>query len=317
MHDFHHVNDQLTGAIETIPLLLLVDDQPSNIQTLYAIFQDKYEVCMAVDGADALDFCTRRTPDLILLDVVMPGMGGYALCEALKGDPRSCDIPIIFVTGNSDPLDEVQGFEVGGVDFITKPFHATVVRARVRTQLTLKRQADLLRLLALVDGLTGVANRRQFDHVMGAEWSRCGRSGQPLSLLMIDVDHFKRYNDCYGHQQGDACLRAIAGAVKAAMRRPHDLAARYGGEEFACILPDTGNEGALVKAREIEQAVRALALPHSGAPEAIVTVSIGAASVTKQEPAGTPASLVKAADTQLYRAKREGRGRACSVLDQH
>jgi diguanylate cyclase (GGDEF)-like protein len=318
MHDFHYVSDRLTGATEAAPLLLVVDDQPSNIQTLYAIFQDRYEVCMAVNGIDALAFCALRTPDLILLDVVMPGIGGYALCEALKQDPRNCDIPVIFVTGSADPLDEVRGFEVGGVDFITKPFHATVVRARVHTQLTLKRQADLLRLMALVDALTGVANRRQFDHVLSAEWRRCGRSSQPLSLMMIDVDHFKRFNDHHGHQQGDVCLRAVAGAIKAAMRRPHDLAARYGGEEFACILPDTGRHGALIKAREIEQAIRRLALPHDNAPEGIVTVSIGVASVTQHDAGAngaSAASLVTAADSHLYRAKREGRGRVCCLAD--
>ena len=316
MHDFHYISDRLTGATETMPLLLVVDDQPSNIQALYAIFQDRYEVCMAVNGADALAFCAQRTPDLILLDVVMPGIGGYALCEMLKRDPRNCGIPVIFVTGNTDPLDEVQGFDVGGADFIAKPFHATVVRARVQTHLTLKRQTDLLRLMALVDGLTGVANRRQFDHSLSAEWSRCGRSGQPLSLLMIDVDHFKRFNDHYGHQQGDLCLRTVAGAVKASMRRPHDLAARYGGEEFACILPDTGPDGALVKAREIEQAVRRLALPHGDAPEGIVTVSVGVGCMAQPNQAEMAATLVTAADTQLYRAKREGRGRVCSILDQ-
>jgi diguanylate cyclase (GGDEF)-like protein len=312
MQDFHYLADRL--AIDAPPpLLLVVDDQPSNIQTLYAIFKDRYEVCMAVNSADALAFCARRTPDLILLDVVMPGMGGYALCDLLKRDPRNCDIPVIFVTGNSDPLDEVQGFEVGGVDFIAKPFHATVVRARVHTQLTLKRQSDLLRMMALIDGLTGVANRRQFDTVLSGEWRRCGRSGQPLSLIMIDVDHFKRYNDRYGHQQGDVCLRAVATAIKAAMRRPHDLAARYGGEEFACLLPDTAFEGALVKAAEIEAGVRALALEHADAAlGGIVTVSVGVAGI------GAPSqlvetALVQAADAQLYRAKREGRARVCGA----
>jgi diguanylate cyclase (GGDEF)-like protein len=312
MQDFHYLADRVASDAPP-PLLLVVDDQPSNIQTLYAIFKDRYEVCMAVNSADALAFCARRTPDLILLDVVMPGMGGYALCEVLKRDPRSCDIPIIFVTGNADPLDEVEGFEVGGVDFIAKPFHATVVRARVHTQLTLKRQSDLLRMMALIDGLTGVANRRQFDTVLDGEWRRCGRSGQPLSLIMIDVDHFKRYNDRYGHQQGDVCLRAVAAAIKAAMRRPHDLAARYGGEEFACLLPDTALEGALVKAAEIEAAVRALALEHDDAAlGGIVTVSIGVAGVAAPQQL-VETSLVEAADAQLYRAKREGRARVCGA----
>ena len=313
MQNLHYLADPMTIDAPPPPLLLVVDDQPSNIQTLYAIFKDRYEVCMAVNSADALAFCARRTPDLILLDVVMPGMGGYALCELLKRDPSNCDIPIIFVTGNTDPLDEVQGFEVGGVDFIAKPFHATVVRARVHTQLTLKRQSDLLRSMALSDGLTGVANRRQFDTVLSAEWRRCGRSGQPLSLIMIDVDHFKRYNDRYGHQQGDVCLRAVAAAIKAELRRPHDLAARYGGEEFACLLPDTALEGALLKAAEIEAAVRALALEHAdSALGGIVTVSVGVAGVGAPQRLSESA-LVAAADAQLYRAKREGRARVCGA----
>ena len=312
MQNLHYVADPITIDAPP-PLLLLVDDQPSNIQTLYAIFKDRYEVCMAVNSADALAFCARRTPDLILLDVVMPGMGGYALCELLKSDPSNCDIPIIFVTGNTDPLDEVQGFEVGGVDFIAKPFHATVVRARVHTQLTLKRQSDLLRRMALSDGLTDVANRRQFDTVLSGEWRRCGRSGQPLSLIMIDVDHFKRYNDRYGHQQGDVCLRAVAAAIKAALCRPHDLAARYGGEEFACLLPDTALEGALLKAAEIEAAVRALALEHAdSALGGIVTVSVGVAGVAAPQQL-SESTLVDAADAQLYRAKREGRARVCGA----
>ena len=312
MQDTHSLADSV--AIDASPpLLLVVDDQPSNIQALYAIFKDRYEVCMAVNSADALGFCARRTPDLILLDVVMPGMGGYALCELLKGDPHTCDIPIIFVTGNTDPLDEVQGFEVGGVDFIAKPFHAIVVRARVHTQLVLKRQSDLLRRMALIDGLTGVANRRQFDTLLSAEWRRCGRSGQSLSLIMIDVDHFKRYNDSYGHQQGDVCLRAVAAAIQAALRRPHDLAARYGGEEFACLLPDTALEGALLKAAEIEAAVRALALEHADAEVGgIVTVSVGVAGVAAPRHL-IESALVEAADAQLYRAKREGRARVCGA----
>lgn len=292
-----------------LPLILVVDDQVSNIQALYAIFRERYEVCMAVNASDALAFCAQRTPDLILLDVVMPGMGGFTLCEALKADPRSSDVPIIFVTGNSDPLDEVRGFDVGGVDFITKPFHATVVRARVHTQLTIKRQADLLREMAMSDGLTGVANRRYFDATLANEWRRCARSRQPLALLMIDIDYFKRYNDHYGHQQGDACLRTVAAAIDATMRRPPDLAARYGGEEFACLLPETPLAGAQLKASRIEQAVRALALPHAASElGGIVTVSIGVAGVVIPDETGA-ASLVRDADLQLYQAKHAGRAR--------
>ncbi|HXA48599.1 MAG TPA: response regulator, partial [Burkholderiaceae bacterium] len=172
----------LDPASQERPLLLVVDDQPSNIQTLYEIFKDECEVCMATSGADAITFCQTRQPDLILLDVVMPEMGGYAVCRHLKSDPATKDIPLIFVTAQNDPQEEAQGFDEGAVDFISKPFHANVVKARVRTHLTLKLQSDLLRSLSLTDGLTGVANRRQFDAILQSEWRRCLRTEHPLAL---------------------------------------------------------------------------------------------------------------------------------------
>lgn len=289
-------------------MLLIVDDQPSNLQLLYQIFKADYEVCTAISGQEALAFCQRRQPDLILLDIMMPEMDGYTVCQRLKSDALTQDIPVIFVTAGNDPLEAARGLDVGGVDFITKPFLVRVVQARVRTHLTLKHQSDLWRSLALIDGLTGVGNRRHFDATLETEWRRCIRAGQPLALILVDVDFFKRYNDHYGHQAGDACLQSIASVLKAAFTRSHDMVARYGGEEFVCILPDTTLEGAEKQANELEKAVRALGIEHETSDVCgVVTISLGVA-VANPGKGDSSADLVACADAQLYLAKRSGRG---------
>jgi diguanylate cyclase (GGDEF)-like protein len=290
------------------PVLLIVDDDRSNLLLLHAIFKEDYEVCMANNGLEALAFCQGRQPDLILLDILMPKMGGYTVCQRLKNDALTHNIPVIFVSAKNDPKEEARGLDVGGVDFISKPFHVRVVQARVRTQLILKHQSDLLRSMALIDGLTGVGNRRHFDATLESEWRRCVRAGQALSLILVDVDFFKRYNDHYGHQAGDACLQAIASVLKAGFTRSHDMVARYGGEEFVCILPDTSLDGAEKKANELENAVRALSLEHQKSDAfGIVTVSVGVA-VAHPAKGENPADLITCADRQLYLAKRSGRG---------
>jgi diguanylate cyclase (GGDEF)-like protein len=295
------------------PLLLVVDDQPGNIQILYGIFKDECEVCMATNGADAIEFCRNRQPDLVLLDVVMPEIGGYEVCERLKADPLTEHIPLIFVTAQNEPAEEAYGFEKGGVDFITKPFHANVVKARVRTHLTLKYQSDLLRTLSLTDGLTGIPNRRQFDQVIQNEWQHCMRAKQSIAVIMIDVDFFKFYNDHYGHQAGDQCLVAVAAALKSKVTRSNDLLARYGGEEFAVILPSTPLSGAEQKARQLEQVVRDLKLPHEKSTSAsVVTISLGVAVTVPVKGQGY-ASLIAQADGQLYVAKQSGRGKMRSI----
>lgn len=300
-------------ALLSKPLLLIVDDQPSNVQTLFELFKDECEVCMATNGPDAITFCQGRQPDLILLDVVMPEMGGYTVCQRLKSDALTQNIPIIFVTAQSDPLEEARGFAKGGVDFIIKPFHANVVKARVHTHLTLKRQSDLLRSLSLTDGLTGVANRRHFDATLQAEWRRCSRARQPLSLLLVDVDFFKRYNDHYGHQAGDLCLQSIASVLKENFTRSHDLVARYGGEEFACVLPDTPLEGAEIKAHQLETAIRKLGIHHEKSDVAdVITISIGVAAVNPARDEKFE-ELIACADSQLYLAKESGRGQMRSL----
>ena len=290
------------------PRLLVVDDQPINIQTLYQIFHADHEVFMATSGEQALAFCRGNPlPDLILLDVVMPGLDGLAVCQQLKADPVLANIPVIFVTACMDPADETRALEAGGVDFITKPVNPMVVRARVKTHLTLKAQGDFLRSLVFIDGLTGVANRRRFDEALLSEWRQCQRAGTPLALLMIDIDHFKRYNDHYGHPTGDACLQQVAAVLKAAMQRACDLVARYGGEEFVCLLPGCDQAPALAKAQALQAALAAQGIAHEASPTAAwVTLSIGVA-VAQPQAGGSPAALVAAADAALYSAKHRGR----------
>lgn len=289
------------------PVLLVVDDQRINLQVVNDIFKADHEVCVATSGAEALEFCQQRLPDLILLDVVMPGMDGHEVCRRLKADALTRDIPVIFITARDNVNDELQGLGEGAVDFIGKPLVPEIVRARVRTHLTLKYQSEFLHSLAFIDGLTGIANRRNFDETLEAEWRRCQRANQPLALLMIDIDYFKHYNDHYGHQAGDECLRAVAAALRSRMARSHDLVARYGGEEFACILPSTPLEGAQTKAEELRQLICDLALPHAYSTTAPhVTISIGVA-VTQPDATQQPEALLASADAQLYLAKLHGR----------
>jgi diguanylate cyclase (GGDEF)-like protein len=295
---------------ERRPRLLVVDDQPVNIQALYQAFAADHQVLMATGGEQALALCASQQPDLVLLDVVMPGVDGHEVCRRLKADVATCDIPVIFVTAHSDEAAETLGLALGAVDFISKPVNPAIVRARVRTHLTLKAQSDLLRQWVYIDGLTGVHNRRHFDERLAAEWGRAVRNGTPLSVVLLDVDFFKRYNDHYGHQAGDDCLRQLAATLKSCVKRPGDLVARYGGEEFVCLLPDTDLPGALELAQHVGDAVAALGLPHAASSAApVVTASLGVC--TKHDSAvGSAAALLREADAQLYIAKSRGRNQA-------
>jgi diguanylate cyclase (GGDEF)-like protein len=293
------------------PRILAIDDTPTNLLTLGAVLGDEFALQIATSGAAGLALAGQSSPDLILLDVMMPDMNGFETCRRLKADPLTRDIPVIFITALNSPEDETFGLEAGAVDFISKPLNSAVVRARVRTHITLKRQADLLRSMSFVDGLTGVANRRQFDEALQREWRACLRTGTTLALAMIDIDHFKQFNDTYGHPAGDACLRAIAGILDGEMNRSHDLIARYGGEEFVCLLPDINLTAAQIKAEQLRQAVQSLNIPHKASSTApVVTISVGLAFFIPTEKL-TPEQLVAAADVQLYTAKHTGRNRVC------
>lgn len=294
------------------PKLLLVDDQPINIRALHQLFRFECDVLMATGGEQAIDICRAQLPDLILLDVVMDGMDGHEVCRRLKADPLTQDIPIIFLSANDQEADEAQGLELGAVDYIGKPFNPVIVRARVKTHLTLKLQSDLLRSMAMLDGLTGVANRRKLEDRLQAAWGQAFREGGPISLIMLDVDYFKKYNDRYGHLAGDQCLRRLAQALSGALSRPYDLVARYGGEEFACLLPDTHQNGGHLVAQKIMAAVADLRIEHLASDVGpYVSLSLGIATVLPS-PNLQWSDLLRFADEQLYQAKEGGRARFSS-----
>ena len=289
--------------------ILIVDDAMENIQILHHALQDEHDVLFAMNGAKALEIAQHQLPDVILLDAMMPDMDGYDVCRALRASAATRDIPIIFVTALKTPEDETRALDAGAADFISKPVNAAVVRARVRTQLTVKRQSDALRELTLTDGLTAVANRRAFDETLANEWRRCARVQAPVALIMVDIDQFKNYNDAYGHQAGDACLQQVAGAMRRAAGRPQDLVARYGGEEFAILLPQEDGHGAEGVARRLLDEVSLLSIPHAhSSVTPWVTISMGLASMIPADGA-PPGDLIKRADALLYQAKASGRNR--------
>ncbi|HEX7193220.1 MAG TPA: diguanylate cyclase, partial [Thermoanaerobaculia bacterium] len=227
----------------------------------------------------------------------------------MKADEATSRIPVIFVTAREEVGDEARGFDLGAVDYITKPVQPPIVRARVRTHIELKRTRDLLESLASIDAVTTIANRRRFDASIDTEWKRCARSHSPLTVAIADVDHFKNFNDTYGHTRGDECLRSIALAIRSVARRPGDLAARYGGEEFAVVLPETDTAAAQAIMQSMLDAVRALNILHSASSCADhVTISAGAATMVPRIDASHSA-IVEAADAALYEAKQSGRNR--------
>ncbi|WP_307753567.1 diguanylate cyclase domain-containing protein [Xanthomonas albilineans] len=295
------------------PRVLIVDDQPINIRALHELLRDACEVSMALDGHRALALCREQPPDLVLLDVMMSDLDGLQVCRRLKADPATADIPVVFVTGQNAPEDEVAALEAGGADFITKPVQPVVVRARVQNQLIMKLQSDMLREVALLDGLTGIANRRRFDATLSTHWQACGREGKPCGVLMIDVDYFKRYNDHYGHLLGDACLRLLAQTLAGCLLRPYDLIARYGGEEFVALLPESDAEGVRDVAERMLQRIAQLQHPHAASPLGPwLSISMGGAAMVPGVEA-MAAPLLELADAQLYLAKQGGRARACVV----
>ncbi len=223
------VNNDLTNS--RVPqTLLLVDDVPANLDVLLEHLQnEQVRLLAATSGRDALRLALHDPPDLILLDVMMPDMDGYEVLRQLKDHTATREVPVIFVTAMSDSVDETRGLAMGAVDYIAKPFVVPVLKARVKNHLELKRKSDLLAHLAQIDGLTGISNRRHLMTRVGQEWDRCQRHGRPLSLVMIDVDHFKPFNDHYGHGHGDDCLRNVSRALSACCRRSGDMLARYGG----------------------------------------------------------------------------------------
>lgn len=320
---------------EVPPIILVVDDDPVMRQVLRRVMEkDGYKVVEAADGEQGLKAYKCLKPHIVLLDALMPVMDGFACCTELQmlidessptnetlTEARKLDsvsrTPVLMITGLDDQESVDRAFAVGATDYVTKPIHLPVLRQRVRRliqQTQLYQQLEVanreLKRLAALDGLTGVANRRRFDEYLEAEWRRMAKEKMPLSLILCDIDFFKKYNDTYGHQAGDACLCQVAKALSLCAKRSVDLVARYGGEEFAVIMPNTTTAGAFHVAEEIREVVNALKIPHArSVVSEYITLSLGVASINPM-PDISPSIAVAAADAALYQAKAAGRNRS-------
>ncbi len=309
--------------------ILIVDDNPFNLRLL-SIMLDKqgYEVRSVTNGNMALRSAINNPPDLILLDIMMSDMNGYQVCEALKENEKTREIPVIFLSALNEVFDKVKAFQVGGIDYITKPFEEQELLIRIETQIKLRQQQLLLEQeiekrkkaensliqanqklaqIARTDGLTGIANRYFFDETLTKEWLIAQREKTPLALILCDIDYFKNYNDYYGHPQGDECLITVAQTLKNCLQRPRDFVARYGGEEFVIILGNTDRKGAKEIAEKMINSVKIAQIPHLKSEiSEYITISLGVASLIPSSDL-VPENLIKMADQALYKSKQTGR----------
>jgi len=290
--------------------ILIVDDEKANLMVLTHLLSREYVIYTAKDGQDAIGKAGKLLPDLILLDIVMPGMDGYEVLATLKNSEETRHIPVIFITGLDSGEDEEKGLILKAADYISKPFRAAIVKLRIRNQIQIVNQMRTIERLSMIDQLTNIPNRRSFDSRLSLEWKRARREKTPISLLMIDVDRFKAYNDTYGHQQGDAVLQTVADIFSRTLKRPADFAARWGGEEFAVLLPVSDMNGALMVAEEIRANVENAVIPCADGEITNVTTSVG---VNTEFPVdgGSIDGFISGADSALYTAKETGRNRVC------
>ncbi|MEG3768325.1 diguanylate cyclase [Alteromonas sp. 14N.309.X.WAT.G.H12] len=292
--------------------VLIIDDDITTIRLIAEALSPDYDVIITTSAEDGLKQALAAKPYLILLDVLMPRINGFTLCKQLKSNEQTHNIPVVFVTALAEVDEQAKGFELGAVDYITKPIEVPLLRARVRTHTRLYQQTLQLESLAATDFLTGLANRRKFDEAMDMELSRCQRGKTTLSFMMIDIDDFKAYNDYYGHGKGDDCLSMVARILKQSARRATDLVCRLGGEEFGIILTDTDKEGAMQMAESILTVFQEQQIPHASSKRGFLSVSIGATELdVKAHPDRDflVRDIVDKADNALYLAKTKGRNR--------
>lgn len=306
--------------------VLVIDDNPTNLAVLYDYLNNMgAEVLVKKDGESGIEIAIRKQPDIIILDVLMPNIDGYETCRRLKLESTTKAIPVIFASALMETADKLKGFEMGGVDYITKPFQLEEVLARIEVHLSITRLQQQLQLAnqaleianqklykqTVLDGLTQISNRRHFDHYLAQEWQRAVREQQSIALLLCDIDFFKQYNDTYGHQGGDDCLKQIAQVMDNVPKRPMDLVARYGGEEFGVILPNTNINGAIKISEQVCQVVRDLNILHEKSSVAsYVTLSLGINCIIPTTEHNV-IEFIEIADKALYQAKNQGRNKVC------
>jgi diguanylate cyclase (GGDEF)-like protein len=288
-------------------VVLVVEDDPISAIISTQALSDIYATHHVSDGQAAVNFCESTAPDLVLMDINMPGMSGLEACGLLKSNPITKDIPVVFITAASDPQSEDECWDAGCVDFISKPFSIKTLRHRVNSHLSVKILTDKLKQQATYDGLTNINNRRFFDEYFLEQSKLAARNKTSLGLLMIDLDYFKQYNDTYGHLKGDECLKKVASTLTGIAVRPTDRASRYGGEEFTIVLPNTDAKGVEHIGKHLIDVIQKLNIAHLGSPFKKLTVSIGGAIV--EHGSIDVNKAIGQADKQLYLAKQSGRDR--------
>ena len=299
---------------ETKGKILAIDDSQFNIHALVQILGEAYTVKCESDPVEGLEAVKTFTPDLILLDVVMPKMTGFEVIKLLKDDESTRDIPVVFLTGLSDRKSEQRGLGLGAVDYVKKPFDAHTVLLRVQTQFKIINLLKELYKQGLTDPLTGMGNRRHFNNVLEMEWKRSARNKSPLSFVISDIDHFKNINDNFGHLSGDMVLKEVAQVIKEGAKRVTDHTARWGGEEFAIIMPETDRNGAFFVAEKIRAEVEKTVFKVENGVEIKVTISMGVNTVVVDLSSDyTMTKFLTDADSVLYKAKDLGRNRVIPV----
>ncbi|GHV36944.1 hypothetical protein FACS1894187_12520 [Synergistales bacterium] len=295
--------------------VLIVDDERANLLLLNQILSGEYRVFTAKSGAEALSRAENESPDLILLDIMMPDMSGFDVLKQLKEDPATQDIPVIIVTGLTGTDDEEKGFSLGAVDYITKPFKEAIVKARVKTHMRILDQIRTLERLGFSDPLTKLANRRNFGRRLALEWRKAIRDRALISFLMMDLDKFKNYNDFYGHTQGDILLKRAARVLSEIASSSSDLAARLGGEEFGLLMPGVNATNALAIAEKIRLDIGTMRVPTIDGSKVItsITISIGVNTITPVKN-DSPKDFISKTYECLIAAKAAGRNRVVSDL---
>lgn len=286
--------------------ILIIDDSPVQANFLSSILDGDYEITVVNSAEEGLAQAKVGDYSLILLDVIMPDIDGFQLLKMLQEEVVLRRTPVILITSLNDIQHEERGLTLGAVDYITKPFHPGIVRARVNTHVKLFQYWSQIEREATVDQLTGVPNRRRYDAISGKRWQDAIRLGAPISICMFDIDKFKVYNDTFGHPAGDKVIKAVAETAASKLRRGTDFFARYGGEEFVALLLGGGSEADFAYLRTVRQAVEALHIPHNPEASPWVTISIGGITVLPKV-GSTYDTYLKMADTMLYDAKRFGR----------
>lgn len=288
--------------------ILIVDDSLLQATQLKAIIEDEYDVTIAQTAEDGLRRASDEDFSLILLDVVMPEMDGFTLLKKLQEEIITQSVPVILITSLADAVNEQHGLILGAVDYITKPYIPLIVKARVNTHVKLYRYRRQIEEQSMTDQLTGVANRRRYDRYSLTKWSEAARLQVPFSICMFDIDHFKMYNDTFGHPAGDKVISAIAKTISSHLKRSTDFVARYGGEEFVAISMGDPSKKIFEHLQKVRQAIEDLHIPHAPNVSDWVTVSVGGVTVVP-ETRDTYDVYLKIADTMLYDAKKHGRNR--------